>query len=546
MFGEFVWWQGVVEDRIDPLKLGRCRVRILGYHTDNKQEGVGIPTEHLPWATPSQPITSAAMNGIGTTPMGPVEGTWVFGFFRDGKNAQEPVMMSTFGGIPQKESVPSKGFNDPKGKYPLKTHIGTKNNDGTWTGEPDVNRLARGGGAKVVPLKGTLQIKSSEDSPSLDYKRKSRTKSVPIADAGNIRTTSPNTNNINLYPPGSEITGGGDTGVINADISDTTHGGTAESATEFHRWNEPNPRYGGVKDSDVTYLDSIKVTSLYPHNHVRMSECGHVEEWDDSPTSERLHKFHKSGTFEEIQPDGTKITKIVNDEYEITLGKKNVSITGTCNVTITGDCRMLYQGDLVQEVKGDYHLNVHGDKRTKISGNEITEVLADRKVVVNGNCDLKVGKDQIINIDKDRTINVIGDVKENITGNLDEITQGTMFTGVGENTTLVSVKALDITSLGDMGISTNSNFNHTVTGNSTHKISGNASIDVLGSFRHKITGITYKQYMSAFHERWDGDKWTHTNANTFSRHNSGTDHSCPADPPRSGATSCAPVEPSGL
>ena len=116
MFGEFVWWQGVVEDRIDPLKLGRCRVRILGYHTDNKEEGIGIPTAHLPWATPSQPITSAAMNGIGTTPMGPVEGTWVFGFFRDGKNAQDPVMMSTFGGIPEAVSDPTKGFNDPEGK----------------------------------------------------------------------------------------------------------------------------------------------------------------------------------------------------------------------------------------------------------------------------------------------------------------------------------------------------------------------------------------------------------------------------------------------
>ena len=112
MFGEFVWWQGVVEDRVDPLKLGRCRVRILGYHTDNKVEGVGIPTEHLPWATPSQPITSAAMNGIGTTPMGPVEGTWVFGFFRDGKNAQEPVMMSTFGGRPEAVANPKVGFNE--------------------------------------------------------------------------------------------------------------------------------------------------------------------------------------------------------------------------------------------------------------------------------------------------------------------------------------------------------------------------------------------------------------------------------------------------
>ncbi len=480
MFGEFVWWQGVVEDRLDPLKLGRCRVRILGYHTDNKVEGVGIPTEHLPWATPSQPITSAAMNGIGTTPMGPVEGTWVFGFFRDGKNAQEPVMMSTFGGIPQEVSNPKVGFNDPKGVYPLATHVN----------EPDVNRLARGGGADPVPLKGSLKTPSAEDSPSLDRKRKSRTKSVPIADAGNIRTTSPNTNNINLYPPGSEITGGGDTGVINTDISTATHGGAAASATEFHRWNEPNPRYGGVKDSDVTYLSTIELTSQYPFNHVRMSESGHVEEWDDTITSERLHKYHTSGTFEEIQPDGTKVVKVVGDEYEIILGKKNVSITGTCNVTITGDCRMLYQGDLVQEVKGDYHLNVHGDKRTKISGNEITEVLADRKVVVNGNCDLKVGKDQIINIDKDRTINIDGNTKENIKGDLSEVTQGTMSTMVSQNATFSTASAMDLFAKGNMGIATNSNLDHTVTGNIVQTVNGNTTINISG-FESKTIGNNY-------------------------------------------------------
>ena len=561
MFGEFVWWQGVVEDRLDPLKLGRCRVRILGYHTDNKVAGVGIPTNHLPWATPSQPITSAAMNGIGTTPMGPVEGTWVFGFFRDGKNAQDPVMMSTFGGIPQEVSNPDKGFNDPYGSYPLSSHID----------EPDTNRLARGGGALPVPLQGDLIIPSAEDSPSLDRKRKSRTKSVPIADAGNITTTIPNTDNINLYPPGSEVTGGGDTGVTNPDISDATYEKEAKDAPEGHRWNEPNPRYGGVKDSDTTYLDSIGLTSVYPYNHVRMSESGHVEEWDDTPTAERMHRFHTSGTFEEIQPDGTKVVKVVGDEYEIILGKKNVSITGTCNVTITGDCRMLYQGDLVQEVKGNYHLNVHKDKLTKISGNEVTEVLADRKVVINGNCDLKVGYDQMINIGDDRTINVGSQgkkqdgnilktctVRENIiankenlsnSGNLIEVTQGTMSTTVNKNTTLVSKSAIDITSISNMGLSTNANFNHTVKGNSTHKIFQNASINVLGSFKHKIGGTTYKEYIGEYHERWDGDKLLFTGANTYNdRHNSGIDYSVTSqcNPVRTGAQSCKEVQPTGL
>ena len=61
----FVWFQGVVEDRNDPLQLGRVRVRCLGFHTEDKQL---IPTEDLPWAYPVQPISSAAMSGIGSTP----------------------------------------------------------------------------------------------------------------------------------------------------------------------------------------------------------------------------------------------------------------------------------------------------------------------------------------------------------------------------------------------------------------------------------------------------------------------------------------------
>ena len=93
----FVWWQGVVEDRQDPLYLGRCRVRILGWDTEDK---VKMPTEELPWAFPIQPITSAAQTGVGLSPTGPVEGTFVVGFYRDGEDAQEPVFFGTLGGIP--------------------------------------------------------------------------------------------------------------------------------------------------------------------------------------------------------------------------------------------------------------------------------------------------------------------------------------------------------------------------------------------------------------------------------------------------------------
>jgi hypothetical protein len=94
---EMVWWSGVVESRDDPEKLGRCRVRIFGYHTDDITI---LPTKDLPWAIPIQPITSAAASGVGTTPIGIVTGSWVVGWFLDGDEAQQPVMMGTIAGKP--------------------------------------------------------------------------------------------------------------------------------------------------------------------------------------------------------------------------------------------------------------------------------------------------------------------------------------------------------------------------------------------------------------------------------------------------------------
>lgn len=90
-------YQGVVENRNDPFELGRCQVRVAGLHTHDK---IDLPTEDLPWAYPMQPVTSAAMSGIGQSPVGPVEGTWVVVMFRD-DDEQYPIILGTIGGIPQ-------------------------------------------------------------------------------------------------------------------------------------------------------------------------------------------------------------------------------------------------------------------------------------------------------------------------------------------------------------------------------------------------------------------------------------------------------------
>ena len=125
----FQWFVGVVEDRSDPKTLGRLRVRCLGYHTENLDK---LPTASLPWAHVMNPITSATVSGLGQTPLGAVEGTWVVGFFQDGSDAQQPIVIGTLPGVPSElpNTKSNEGFQDAvNGVYPKYT-------------ETDVNRLA--------------------------------------------------------------------------------------------------------------------------------------------------------------------------------------------------------------------------------------------------------------------------------------------------------------------------------------------------------------------------------------------------------------------
>lgn len=129
----FNWWFGVVEDRNDPEKMGRCRVRIFGYHTDSKEL---LPTEDLPWAWPIQPITSAGISGKGSSPLGPLPGTWVVGWFLDGIDMQQPAFFGVISARAGDKIFEPDNENKPKPEQPDTT---TNPNDGILkddTGQP--------------------------------------------------------------------------------------------------------------------------------------------------------------------------------------------------------------------------------------------------------------------------------------------------------------------------------------------------------------------------------------------------------------------------
>jgi hypothetical protein len=112
----FVWWIGRVENRADPLGLGRCQVRIFGHHGDGSDKSLAdIPSDTLPWAQPLYPINGSKSFSA------PMINEWVLGFFLDGLSAQAPVMLGILpaylselpNSVPGKKSEPAVAQLDP-------------------------------------------------------------------------------------------------------------------------------------------------------------------------------------------------------------------------------------------------------------------------------------------------------------------------------------------------------------------------------------------------------------------------------------------------
>lgn len=248
----FVWWVGTVEDRQDPLKLGRCRVRCIGWHSANKMQ---LATNSLPWAMPSIPVNSSNVYT-------PKEGDMVFGFFVDGENAQEPVMLGSFPSIPIQKADAQKAFNDPRSSTQL----------------------------TAAPIK--------PDESATNYPRKL-----------DEPTTSRLARNDSDYPSAINV---------------------AKKAKKASKV-EPDSYYA----------------AKYPYNNVYESESGHALEFDDTKDAERIHLYHRSGSYVEYGPLGDRAERIQRNKFTVVVGDDSVYV----------------QGSVKMYVDGDYDLNVTGDIR---------------------------------------------------------------------------------------------------------------------------------------------------------------------------------------
>jgi GH24 family phage-related lysozyme (muramidase) len=114
---------------------------------------------------------------------------------------------------------------------------------------------------------------------------------------------------------------------------------------------------------------SIPYNTKYPYNKVFATESGHVQEWDDTPGNERIHQYHKSGTFTEIDVNGTQVNRIVGDSFQILERNGNVLIKGTCNITIQGNGNIRVENNANIEAFGDMNIKAGGNIGIGAGGN---------------------------------------------------------------------------------------------------------------------------------------------------------------------------------
>ena len=333
-FNGFIWFMGVVEDILDPLKAGRVKVRCLEWHSENKQE---VPTDDLPWAQVMMPVTSSGMSGIGDTPTGIKQGSWVVGFFLDGKYGQRTIVMGTIPGIPMtkidadnKNLLDKIGFNDPEGKYPILIQ------------QPDTNRLARNETGYVGHPFAKSDPKKDEPHPMIQIKNHLKANNITMA-----------------------------------------LGGT---------WNEPNSQFAAVYPNNHVY----ETASGHIKEYDDTPNYERIHEYHAKGT---FYEIANTG-MKTTRIVANNYTIIAGSDFAYVKGSVNLTVDSSCKTYIKGNWDIQVDGNVSERIGGKYKRTVGGETHLSCSGDHKIDFNGDSYTRYDGDRHTHTGKDTYSRHDK--------------------------------------------------------------------------------------------------------------------------------------------------
>ncbi len=149
----------------------------------------------------------------------------------------------------------------------------------------------------------------------------------------------------------------------------------------------------------------------YPYNKVTQTESGHVIEVDDTPGSERVHVYHKSGTFVEIDANGSIVKRAKGSSYEIVDRNGKIAISGKADISVNGACNIFVGNDANIEVDGDTNILCHNDI-TAMAGGKLNLSAVEDVNISGGNVRLQafnnfdITSNVNLNLHTDKTIHM--------------------------------------------------------------------------------------------------------------------------------------------
>jgi hypothetical protein len=114
---------------------------------------------------------------------------------------------------------------------------------------------------------------------------------------------------------------------------------------------------------------------------------------DDTPGAERIHVRHRSGTYDEMQPDGSRVSHIFGNGYHIVAKDQNITISGVCNITVNGDANFYVKKNLRSVVEGDAVMEFKKNLKMVVGENFIVQGNQDLIQKVSGSILVDNGKD---------------------------------------------------------------------------------------------------------------------------------------------------------